>query len=100
MLYTTPLRSSMIRRSMLIAAFVSALVSTSAASGTRRHDPRMDDIDALLEKAYLLLQVTECGTTGKALKDCERSLGKALAGVEAVRSHLADAMAAADAGGQ
>lgn len=67
------------------------------ATGT--HDPRFDDVDALLEKAVILLGIADCTTTEKAQRACEHHTQKALNHVEVARQDLADAIVAADSGG-
>ena len=82
--------------SLLAGAVFAGGVFTHAA---RRHDPRFDDVDALLEKAAIEIAVAECPTTGKAQKDCERYAQRTLSHIESARADLADAVVAADSGG-
>jgi hypothetical protein len=84
---------------LLIATIAAAfLVGTAVAIAAWRHDTRMDDADAAIEKAEVLVQAADCATQGKNQRDCERYLGKALSHMNDARQALAAAMAAADGG--
>lgn len=82
--------------SLLVGAGFGGGVLVGAA-GT--HDPRFDDVDALLEKAFIELGVADCTTTEKAQRACEHFSQKALSHIASARADLADAMVAADSGG-
>jgi hypothetical protein len=93
------LHTSSVKRLVLAVAAASMLAVAIGASAARRHDPRMDDAGAALEKAAALLAVADCTTAvAKNQRDCERSLQKSLAAINSAQAYLADAMLAADGG--
>lgn len=86
-----------LRRGALTTAIVLSLTAVGSAS-FRFHDTRMDDADAALEKAAVLIGAASCAAAdAKNQRTCERALGKALTDIDSARLALADAMAASDA---
>jgi hypothetical protein len=87
------------RQTVLFSVLTGVAVAGGAyINAASRHDPRFDDVDALLEKAALVLSVADCTTTEKAQRECERHAQKALDHINSARAGVADAMVAADSG--
>ena len=95
----TYFRSRSLRLGMLTAAIAAASMTTIAAVRLTPHDSRLDDADAALEKAQVLLAAVNCSSSDKAMKECERRVDRAIEAIADARDDVAAAGAAQDAGG-
>lgn len=94
----TYFRSRSLRLGMLTAAIAAASMTTIAAVRLTPHDTRLDDADAALEKAQVLLAAVNCTSSDKAMKECERRVSRAIEAITDARDDVAAAGAAQDAG--
>lgn len=93
-------RSRSLRLGILTAAIAAASMTTIAAVRLTPHDSRLDDADAALEKAQVLLGAVNCiSSSDKAIKECERRVARAIEAITDARDDVAAAGAAQDAGG-
>lgn len=91
--------SRTLRQGLLTAAIAVAATAAMAATRLIPHDTRLDDADAALEKANVLLLAVNCAATDKAAKECERAVAKAVDATADARQYVAEAATAQDAGG-
>ena len=96
----TYFRSRSLRLGMLTAAIAAASMTTIAAVRPTPHDTRLDDADAALEKAQVLLAAVNCiSSSEQAIKECERRVSRAIEAITDARDDVAAAGAAQDASG-
>jgi hypothetical protein len=83
-------------RAIVGVAFTGALL-VGLTLGLQAHDPSLDTADAALEKAMILLSITECPTVDPKVQDeCTKEIERAIRNVERAREHVAAAALVSD----
>ena len=95
--YLTKLIDRQLRRVTVATVAGIAVVTTTALAVSRFHDPRFDEADQAVEKAYALIDAATCsGSTDKAFEACERFVKRAQELLARTREAIASAATAAD----
>jgi hypothetical protein len=87
------------RRVLLVAVTVlSALLLGFGIGIAHAADPRLDEADQALQKAYALVEASQTGGTvsAKAQNRFDKAVGNALADIEDARAEIVEAKLAAD----
>jgi hypothetical protein len=84
------------RRRVIIGGITLALV-VGLTLGLQAHDPKLDNADAALEKAMILLMAAECPTFDLKVQDeCTKEIERAVRSIERAREHVAAAALVSD----
>ena len=84
-------------RRVIIGGGVTAALVVGFTLGLQAHDPKLDNADAALEKAMILLMAAECPTFDPKVQDeCTKEIEWAVRNVERAREHVASAALVSD----
>ena len=84
------------RRTIVGGAITTSLL-IGLTLGLQAHDPSMDTADLALEKAMILLTISECPTVDpKAQDECIKEIERAVRNIERAREHVAAAALISD----
>ena len=82
---------------VLVAVALSAVAVGLGVGIAEAADPRLDDADAALQKAYALVDASQTGgVSPKAQKKFDKAIAEALADITSARAAIVDAKAAVD----
>jgi len=84
-------------RRAIVGGVITTALLLGLTLGLQAHDPSMDIADAALEKAMILLTITECPTVDPKVQDeCTKEIERAVRNIERARENVAAAALVSD----